>query len=126
SKRIPDLIFNVSEELRAAFLRGYLLGDGTVSGGHVVWSTSSRDIASGVMYLLSSLGTVASLSEHQPDGVVREIRGAPCQTRRPWWTIAISAAEDLRGLQKVWSDHAGAAALREHLAGVRAPGINRR
>ena len=29
SKRIPDLVFNVSEELRAAFLRGYLLGDGT-------------------------------------------------------------------------------------------------
>jgi DNA gyrase subunit B len=126
SKRIPDLVFNVSEDLRAAFLRGYLLGDGTVSGGHVVWSTSSYDIASGIMYLLSSLGTVASLSEHQPDGVVREIRGAPCQMSRRWWTITISAAEDLGGLHKVWSDHAGAAALAEHLAGIKGPGINRR
>jgi DNA gyrase subunit B len=49
SKRIPDLVFNVSEALRAAFLRGYLLGEGTVGGGHVVWSTSSYDIASGVI-----------------------------------------------------------------------------
>jgi DNA gyrase subunit B len=126
SKRIPDLVFNVSEELRAAFLRGYLLGDGTVGGRHVVWGTSSYDIASGVMYLLSSLGTVASLSEHQPDGVVRLIRGAPCQTRHPWWTVTVSAAEDLNSLRAVWRDHTGAAALHEHLAGVRDPGINRR
>jgi DNA gyrase subunit B len=126
SKRIPDLVFNVSEDLRAAFLRGYLLGDGTVSGGHVVWSTSSYDIASGVMYLLSSLGTVASLTEHQPDGVVRVIRGAPCQTSRRWWTITVSAAEDLSSLRPVWSDHTGAAALTEHLAGITQPGINRR
>jgi DNA gyrase subunit B len=126
SRRIPDLVFNVSEELRAAFLRGYLLGDGTVGGGHVVWSTSSYDIASGVMYLLSSLGTVASLTEHQPDGVVRVIRGAPCQTSRRWWTITVSAAEDLGSLRSVWSDHPGAAALTEHLAGIKEPGINRR
>jgi DNA gyrase B subunit len=126
SKRIPDLVFNVSEELRAAFLRGYLLGDGTVSGGHVVWGTSSYDIASGLMYLHSSLGIVASLSEHQPDGVVRMIRGAPCQTSRPWWTITVSAAEDLGSLRSVWSDHSGAAALAEHLAGIKDPGKNRR
>jgi len=126
TKRIPDLVFNVSEDLRSAFLRGYLLGDGTVSGGHVVWSTSSYDIASGIMYLLSSLGAVASLSEHQPDGVVREIRGAPCQTRRQWWTMTLSAAEDLTALQTVWRDHPGAPALAEHLVGIRHSGLNRR
>jgi DNA gyrase subunit B len=126
TKRIPDLVFNVSEELRAAFLRGYLLGDGTVSGGHVVWSTSSYDIASGLMYLLSSLGAVASLSEHLPDGVVRMIRGAPCVTARRWWTITVCAAEHLADLRSVWHDHAGAAALTEHLATVKDPGISRR
>jgi len=126
SKRIPDLVFNVSEDLRAAFLRGYLLGDGTVSSGHVVWATSSYDVASGLMYLLSSRGTVASLSEHQPDGVVRMIRGAPCRTGRPCWTITVSAAEELADLRPVWNDHSGAAALAEHLAGIKAPGLNRR
>ena len=34
TKRIPDLLFNVSEPLRLAFLRGYLLGDGTVAQAH--------------------------------------------------------------------------------------------
>jgi DNA gyrase subunit B len=126
TKRIPDLIFNVSEELRTAFLRGYLLGDGTISGSHISWSTSSYDIASGMLYLLSSLGIVASLSEHQPDGVVREIRGAPCQTRRRWWTIAVCTNEDLRSLDSVWRDHRGSAALREHLSTFTGPSVNRR
>src|SRR5262249_52755125 len=34
-KRIPDLVWNVSPPLRAAFLRGYLLGDGTACRGCV-------------------------------------------------------------------------------------------
>ena len=125
-KRIPDLIFNVSEPLRAAFLHGCLLGGGTVSCQDVMWATSSYDIASGLMYLLSSLGVVAALAEHQADGGVREIRGAPCQTRHPWWTITIGAAADLDRLQSVWSDHAGADSLREHLPGIAQGGVNRR
>ena len=36
TKRIPDLVFNVSPTLRAAFLRGYLLGDGTVASGRLL------------------------------------------------------------------------------------------
>src|SRR5205807_4420615 len=40
TKRIPDIAFNVSEELRSEFLRGYLLGDGTVSGGGIAFGTS--------------------------------------------------------------------------------------
>jgi DNA gyrase subunit B len=119
TKRIPDLVFNVSEELRAAFLRGYLLGDGTVSNGRVSMTTSSYDLASGILYALSSLGVVASISELQPDGVVREIRGQPCQTRHCYWNISVTAAEDLRKLERVWGDHAGAAQLRERLADKR-------
>jgi DNA gyrase subunit B len=126
SKRVPDLVFGVSEELRRAFLRGYLLGDGTVAAGHVVWTTSSYDLASGIAYLLSSLGVVASISEREPDGVVREIRGAACQTRNRSWTLTLSASADQRALQSVWQDHAGAAGLREHLDSVTYCGINRR
>ena len=116
TKRIPDFVFSVSEDLRAAFLRGYLLGDGTVSSGRISMTTSSYDLASGLMYALSSLGIVASMSEHQPDGVVREIRGEPCQTRNRYWSITVIAAEDLRKLEGVWADHVGAAQLRDHLA----------
>ena len=49
TKRIPDLVFNVTEPMRLAFLRGYLLGDGTVAAGRIAFSTSSYDIASGIV-----------------------------------------------------------------------------
>jgi DNA gyrase subunit B len=115
SKRIPDLIYNVSPEMRLAFLRGYLLGDGSVCSPHVTWTSSSYDLASGLMYLLSSFGVVASLSHYQPDGVERSIRGEACITRQPYWSITLSAKDDLRTLEPVWRDHPGAAALRAYL-----------
>jgi DNA gyrase subunit B len=125
TKRIPDLVFNVSESLRLAFLRGYLLGDGTVARERIAFSTSSYDLASGLMYLLSSLGVVASLSEIEPDGVTREIRGAPCTTRHRHWRVSVCAAEDLRRISVVWADHNNAAALAGRLE-VRRETINRR
>ena len=125
TKRIPDLVFNVAPELRMAFLRGYLLGDGTVAAERVAFSTSSYDIASGVMYLLSSFGVVASLSEYQPDGVVRQIRGQNCVTRHPHWIISVTASEDLAALQPAWCDHAGAATVEAKLARL-GPSRNRR
>ncbi len=123
TKRIPDLVFNVPEHLRLAFLRGYLLGDGTAAAGRVVFSTSSYDLASGLMYCLSSLGIVASMSDREPDGVHREIRGAACVTRHTHWSIAVCAREDLARLEPAWRDHAGAASVRERLQSK--SGINR-
>jgi DNA gyrase subunit B len=117
TKRIPDLVFNVPADLRLAFLRGYFRGDGTAAAGRVGFATSSYDLASGLMYLLSSLGIVASLSEHEPDGKVRLIRGEPCITRRRYWQITVTAAEDLRRLEDIWSDHP-AAQIREHVERV--------
>jgi DNA gyrase subunit B len=116
TKRIPDIVFNVSESGRLAFLRGYLLGDGTVTAGRLSFTTSSYDLASGVMYLLSSLGIVASMSELQPDGIVRTIRGADCQTKSRYWNITVLAPAELQKLETVWADHAGAAAMRDSLA----------
>jgi hypothetical protein len=113
---VPDLVFNVNEELRLAFLRGYLLGDGSVNDKHVAFSTSSYDLASGIMYLLSSFGVVASLSRHEPDGVQRLVRDEPCQTRHPYWTITVCAKDDLRRIEPVWRDHAGAERLQQTLA----------
>ncbi len=127
TKQIPDLVFNVAEPLRLAFLRGYLLGDGTVTDSRIGFATSSYDLASGLMYCLSSLGIVASISEIQPDGKAREVRGQPCITRHPHWNIAVCAAEDLVKLEPVWRDHPGAETLRaRNLDSVRQPALNRR
>ncbi len=116
TKQIPDLVFTVSEELRLAFLRGYLLGDGTVVAGRLAFSTSSYDLASGLMYLLSSFGVMGSLSRREPDPTVRTIRGEPCVTRHPHWIISVTAKDDLGVLSSVWRDHANADLLRQYLA----------
>jgi len=123
-KAIPDLVFSVAEPLRLAFIRGYLQGDGTLAGGRLGFATSSRDLASGLSYLLSSFGVVASLSHYEPDGVVREIRGRPCVTRHPHWILTVSAREDLARLRAVWADLPGADALEERLQST-APSVNR-
>ncbi len=125
SRRIPDLVFNVPETLRLAFLRGYLLGNGTVSGTRIAFSTSSYDLASGLMYLLSSLGVIGSLSELEPDDVLQEIRGAPCVTKNRHWIVSVCAAEDLHKLAGVWEEHKNGPALASRL-GQPGSGITRR
>jgi DNA gyrase subunit B len=122
SKRIPDLAFNVSEDLRGAFLRGCLLGDGTVCKNRIAFSTSSYDIASGIVYALSSFGVVPSMSERDPDGVIREVNGQPCETKHRHWIVSVTAKEDLRALRGIWQDHAGAAELQDFLASPRQGG----
>jgi DNA gyrase subunit B len=122
TKRIPDLVFNVSEDLRVAFLRGYLLGDGTVCKNRIAFGTSSYDIASGIVYCLSSLGVVACMSERQPDGVIREVRGQPCETKHTHWTVCVTTKAELKILRPIWQDHAGAAQLDDYLASFRPGG----
>ncbi len=69
--RIPDLVFRVSEPLRQSFLRGLFLVDGTPAQGGTAIRTSSRDFASGLVYLLSSLGIVATTSQQHAHWTVR-------------------------------------------------------
>ncbi len=115
TKRIPDLVYAAPQALKEAFLSGYLLGDGTISDGMCGFATSSRDLASGLQYLLATMGVVASVSSREPDGVVREIRGEPCVTRHTHWMLQIRALEDIKALQRVWKDHPKAASLHERL-----------
>jgi DNA gyrase subunit B len=119
TKQIPDLVFNVSEDLRAAFLRGYLLGDGTVCKNRIAFSTSSYDIASGLVYALSSFGVVPSTTEYEPDGVIREVRGQSCETKYRHWIVSVTAKEDLELLRPVWQDHVGAVELDAYLLSPR-------
>jgi DNA gyrase subunit B len=114
ANRLPDLVFNVDEPLRLAFLRGYLFAGGALCNGRIGFTTPSYDMASGLMYLLSSLAITASLSEcpasagaHEPD---------PHQPPHAQYTIAVSAAADLARLSAVWADHPDAPSVIEQLA----------
>ncbi|HHO50520.1 MAG TPA: DNA gyrase subunit B [Deltaproteobacteria bacterium] len=125
TKSIPDLAFNVSEPLRVALLRGCFLSGGDAEDGCLNLCSSSYDLASGISYLLSSLGVFASIHRRGPDGVERQRHGEPRVTRRPHWQLTVSAREDLERLEAVWSDHPSADRIRERLAGA-TPSVNRR
>src|SRR5262249_24269381 len=81
-KRIPHLVWSLTEELRAAFLGGYLQScgsNGTGSTAELAFPTQSRELASGLQYLLSTHGVV---------GVTR--LGAEGN-----WAVAVTAPGDL-------------------------------
>lgn len=65
NKRVPPLLFQCSDEEIAAFLSGYLDGDGAVGlrdGLHVV--TKSEALAQDLQYLFLRLGVVAFVRDH--------------------------------------------------------------
>src|SRR5262249_34952392 len=73
ASRIPDLVWSTTEDLRSAFLRGYVrarlvrnLGP-TGETGSLAFTASSRELASGLQYLLASYGVVG-LTQAQADG----------------------------------------------------------
>jgi UDPglucose 6-dehydrogenase len=67
TKRVPDLLWTLSEARQKAFLRGLWDGDGSwsyLNGGPSVcleYGTVSRELADGVLRLLGGLGIVARL-----------------------------------------------------------------
>ena len=105
TKRIPDLVFNVSLQMREAFLRGYLLGDGSVAEGRISWTTVSKTLAGQLVYLLQSLGAMASLSEREPPGERDDGREHPIQSKQRIYTVSLSRKRDLLRLCRIWEDH---------------------
>jgi len=109
-KTVPDLVFNVPSSLRTAFLRGYLLGDGSVGDRRIVWSTSSRDLASGIQYLLSSFGVMGTRSVTEVDPERGEGRFV---SRWDQHSISVCGRSDLETLAEVWEEHPDADRLGE-------------
>ena len=107
ARALPDLVFNVSEALRQAFLRGYFLGAGTIAASQLAFRTSSYDLASGLLYCLSSLDVIGSLTRFAPEGASG---GEGAQAH---WIVSVGARDDLNKLRHVWQDHPGAVRLRE-------------
>ncbi|PSP27138.1 hypothetical protein BRC65_07505, partial [Halobacteriales archaeon QH_2_65_14] len=55
---VPEAVLTGPEEVTAAFLRGYYLGDGSFSRGTVEIATSSDGMASDLSYLLARFGVL--------------------------------------------------------------------
>ena len=126
TKRIPDIVFNVKRQMQLAFLRGYFMGDGTLDETGISMVTSSKDLASQLMYLFSSHGVLASLSVREPDGKTSGIiRGKPVITRHTVHALSIKAKEDIDKLSPVWKDHHLAHKLERKMNAANKTGINR-
>ncbi|MDD5616415.1 MAG: DNA gyrase subunit B [Candidatus Methanoperedens sp.] len=126
TKRISDIVFNVNRQMQLDFLRGYFMGDGTVDETGISMVTSSKDLASQLMYLLSSHGVLASISVREPDGKASGIiRGKPVITRHTVHALSIKAKEDIVKLSPVWKDHHLAHKLERKMNAANKTGINR-
>lgn len=102
TKKIPDAVFNMPKELQLAFIRGYFLGDGSLSKNGIAFTSTSKELANQLMYLLLSHGIVASLGSRKPGS------NAKITSRCQVYTITIIAKEALRTLSGVWRDHRNA------------------
>ncbi len=107
-KRLPDLLLNVDEQCQLAFLEGYFLGDGTKGAltSSLRFTTASRELANGVLYLLGQLGIVASLSRQS--GITNAL------SDRDAWAITVLGKDQLARLEPVWRNAPNAGALRRH------------
>lgn len=115
TKRIPDIVFRVNDDLRTDFLRGYFMGDGTASRRGVSFSTTSAQLASGLQYLLSSFGILASISRTGSAGKPTTVRGRPATHRHDIHLVTLTCREDVGKLMRVWDGHDSAPALRARI-----------
>ena len=73
-KRIPSIIFGLSEEKINEFLKGYFDGDGSqtsiiTSGNRIACSTISKGLANDLLYLLLQIGIVARVYTREKTGI---------------------------------------------------------
>ena len=77
TKRVPGWVFQTSREMKLAFLRGYLDGDGTVSRqGWIAWSSVSPGLIDDIRHLCMDAGVaVGKKCKYETAGSDYEIDG---------------------------------------------------
>lgn len=111
-KRVPNMLFSLSNDLQRSYLEGYFLGDGTLSDSTISMTTNSTELKDGLLYLLGQLGVFAGVSKIKPNLPA----DAPIQTVHDYYNIAISGKQQLEQLRGVWQRHHLAAKVEAHLA----------
>ena len=68
TKRVPQCIFNASDDIVAAYLRGYFSGDGSADSSalKVYATTVSRELKEDLIALLTRLGIVCNVTNTDP------------------------------------------------------------
>jgi DNA gyrase subunit B len=95
-----------------------------VTRDRITFGTSSRELASGLQYLLASLDVIPSVSRREPNTDHASRRPGSIVTVHPHWTVSVVAPRDLAELRDVWIDHPRGKVLITNLA-RRKPGKRR-
>ncbi len=108
-KRLPNIVFSLSEDLQFAFLEGYFLGDGTLSKNLFSMTTNSKNLKDGLLYLFGQLGILASHSK------LAAKENEMIKTRHDYFLVSISEKSQLEKTRAVWSRHANAEKTENYL-----------
>jgi DNA gyrase subunit B len=122
-KKVSDLVFNVDENLQNSWIRGYTRGDGSLQpDGNISWSTTSRDLSSGLVYLLSARGIVPSTTKNNIAGDKIDVSSYSSISNRSEiepqydrYDVTLSANEDIRRIESVWSRIEGYESISDNL-----------
>lgn len=90
-KRIPPVVFSLSNKQISFYLRAYYEGDGGVEDHEVTATTKSKDLASDLAYILLRFGIIARIHPKQKAATNTKMR-----TKKTYYQISISGKEQIQ------------------------------
>ncbi len=106
-KRVPQSVLASTNAALGAFLRGYYLGDGGISGSEVEFSTASKRLQTDLAYALSRFGIINSLGR-------RVVKG------KPYYRVFVRGVRNLTQLLDAMdSNHPKIGAIRDYVQSQR-------
>ncbi|MFV1917327.1 MAG: LAGLIDADG family homing endonuclease [Patescibacteria group bacterium] len=94
-KRVPQVVFSVSNEMVSSFLRAYFEGDGGVEDHKITATTKSKGLASDLSYLLLRFGIIARIKETK-----KAATNTKHKKKRLYYRIYISGQDNIRKFVK--------------------------
>ena len=115
TKRVADFLFNAPREVIAAYLQAYFEGDGGVEHHEIAALSKSKELISGLSYLLYYFGIIARVQK-------RWKKYAKTGRKRIFWQLRISGQDNIQKFQ----EHVGfiSARKKEALAKIAAKNGN--
>ncbi|KWN78997.1 hypothetical protein WM24_28450 [Burkholderia ubonensis] len=89
-KRVPSEIMNGQVEVQRAFLRGYLIGDGSTRLNNQTATTSSEGLANDLQVIAAQIGIAASVCRRDRIGESHQVNGYTCTNRHSAYEIRFS------------------------------------
>jgi V/A-type H+/Na+-transporting ATPase subunit A len=103
-KRLPPSVLASRPEVLGAFLLGYYLGDGGISGGNVEFCTASPRLQTELVYALTRFGITSTMAQRRVEGT-------------PYFRVFVRGVSNLSRLEQAFgSDAPKVARIRSYVA----------